>query len=393
MVVRRITSHAPLAAGLKQTGHKVSTVTDPAPFLATIAGVSATMVAIIGGLLVARFVTLDGEQQGAQQLLDGAAGRLAIAQKRADEARQRLWRWQIDDFFDGEVLERAVHGERDVRELRMLGSYTPLSDDDLARVIEVAADEFARARRTLLELRVADEDAPGGDWADFKRLWPGAIDDVTWDAVWEIAYDELLAKRQGSSRPEFPRHDYPLPPVVPDGRNHPDVVRMRIEHEESLRIDVERKQQHAEDVQAEVDQLSRVREAIVRPKGLVGGLVVLGVFTLVGVVYPLWRMSQRPKVLTKGLGESAFWMFLAGLTLLLAYMTYLATRLSSGRRRMVSVPSVEATSTSEAGQDRNHSPGRTWLHSLFKHSRAEVSTADVPSELGVELGPPGPGHF
>ncbi len=50
---------------------------DPTPFLFAIAAVSATLVVIIGGLLVARFVSPDREQQGAQQLLDNASGRCA----------------------------------------------------------------------------------------------------------------------------------------------------------------------------------------------------------------------------------------------------------------------------------------------------------------------------
>ena len=36
--------------------------TDPAPFLSTIIGTSATLVAIVGGLLVARLVSLDSDE-------------------------------------------------------------------------------------------------------------------------------------------------------------------------------------------------------------------------------------------------------------------------------------------------------------------------------------------
>jgi hypothetical protein len=57
-------------------------VADPNAFLSTVAAVSATMVAIVGGLLVARFVAIDGEQQGAQQLLNEAQGRSMTARQR-----------------------------------------------------------------------------------------------------------------------------------------------------------------------------------------------------------------------------------------------------------------------------------------------------------------------
>jgi hypothetical protein len=57
--------------------------TDPTPFLSTIAGASSGPVAIVGGLLVARFVSLDSEQRGAQHVLDDTEARLATARQRA----------------------------------------------------------------------------------------------------------------------------------------------------------------------------------------------------------------------------------------------------------------------------------------------------------------------
>jgi hypothetical protein len=72
---------------------------------------------------------------------------------------------------------------------------------------------------------------------------------------------------------------------------------------------------------------------VVWPKGLGWGLVVLAVFTVVGVVVPLWLMSRGTNRLTVHLGEVVFWLFFAGLALLLAYMTYLSLRLSSRWRQ------------------------------------------------------------
>jgi hypothetical protein len=55
----------------------VSTPTgpDPTTFLAAIAGTSAAMVAIVGGLLVARFVAIASEQDGADKLVQDARER------------------------------------------------------------------------------------------------------------------------------------------------------------------------------------------------------------------------------------------------------------------------------------------------------------------------------
>jgi hypothetical protein len=52
---------------------------DPTPYLSTMTATSAALVSIIGGLLVARFVGLDSEHQGAQKLVAEAEARLALA--------------------------------------------------------------------------------------------------------------------------------------------------------------------------------------------------------------------------------------------------------------------------------------------------------------------------
>jgi hypothetical protein len=71
---------------------------DPSAFLSTIAAASAAMVAIVGGLLVARFVTIASEQEGAQRLLDDAEGRLATGRRREGKARDNLRNSDIEPF-------------------------------------------------------------------------------------------------------------------------------------------------------------------------------------------------------------------------------------------------------------------------------------------------------
>jgi len=303
---------------------------DPTPFLSTIAAVSATLVAIVGGLLVARFVTIDTEQQGAQKLLDDAQGRLTTATRRAQEARENLRRWEINDFFELEVVEAIGSGEREVRELRKIGHYTSLTDEDLTEVVQTVADEFDCARRVLRELRVGDSDAPQVDWQEFKRLWSDAPE-TSWDEVWETAYNELA----GSAQAPQPVRSFVDPlayqrPYVSSltVQAQPEYVALGIQQRDALRANVDRTEQHAEDIEAEVAQLQRARDALVSPKGLGWGLLVLGVFTLVGVIVPLWLMSRATNELTARLGETVFRLFLAGLLALLGYMSALALRLS-----------------------------------------------------------------
>lgn len=119
---------------------------------------------------------------------------------------------------------------------------------------------------------------------------------------------------------------------VPHIPTPPEYVALGIQRRNTLRDDVARAAQHVEDVEEELARLQRARDAIVRPKGLGWGLVVLGSFTLVGVIIPIWLMSRAPERLTAHFGEVVFWLFFAGLLALLGYMSILALRLSGWRK-------------------------------------------------------------
>jgi DNA helicase II / ATP-dependent DNA helicase PcrA len=78
--------------------------------------VSATLVAIIDGSLVARFVSLDSEQDGAQRLFDDAKQLRDAAQLRAGQAKAELFDWEIDNFRR-RCPERLAHGASDMAQL------------------------------------------------------------------------------------------------------------------------------------------------------------------------------------------------------------------------------------------------------------------------------------
>jgi hypothetical protein len=306
----------------------MTAVTDPAPFLSTIAASSAGMVAIVGGLLVARFVTLISEQEGAQHLLDDAEARLVIARRRAKEADQRLYDWDVVHFFEPEVIQAIGSGTQDIAKLRDIGGYTSLSDEQLASEVSVIAAEFDLARRTLEDL-IPPEQRNSDDyvkWEEFSRTVE--LPEIKWEDVWKSVYGGLFYTPRPTSRPLLGNISLPRSVLVP---TVPEYVTQRARRRDGLRANVERTRQQVEDIEGEVVRLRRSREAIVRPKGLGWGLLVLAVFTIVGVIIPVWLMSRAPKRLTAHLGEIVFWLFLSGLLALLGYMGTLALRLSGWR--------------------------------------------------------------
>ncbi|MFD0287707.1 hypothetical protein [Streptomyces lutosisoli] len=59
----------------------------------------------MGGLLVARSVTLDAKQEGTRRVLADAMARGDVAKARAEEARQERLEFEIDDFFGRDASE------------------------------------------------------------------------------------------------------------------------------------------------------------------------------------------------------------------------------------------------------------------------------------------------
>jgi hypothetical protein len=81
-----------LAAG-RPAASGVHVIIDPSPFLTTVVTTSAALVAIIGGLLVAKFVGLDSDQRTSRKILTAARERLELARRRAQKAWHDILRW------------------------------------------------------------------------------------------------------------------------------------------------------------------------------------------------------------------------------------------------------------------------------------------------------------
>jgi hypothetical protein len=185
---------------------------DPAPFLSTVILASAALVAIVGGLLVARFVGLDSDQQSSRKLLNDASDRLSIARRRAEAARQDLIRWDARDFLgEHDVVDAIADGQTDIGELRKLAR-TRLTDDELRMVIHQAAADIAVLRGWLSSeevcerLRDAEYRWRGVSRDDMPALnYPQLAARVLDRFAAELAHDDAEKRRQEEARREDQR--------------------------------------------------------------------------------------------------------------------------------------------------------------------------------------------
>jgi hypothetical protein len=343
--------------------------TDPTPFLSTIAGTSSGLVAIVGGLLVARFVALSSEQEGAQRVLDDAEERLVAARQRAQEAADRLLRWDAWDFlYDREVIQAILDGMTApvfrLADLRRKGDHTRLTDEQITPFVEEIREEMMRALQVLEEAIPDSVEVETQVWDDFRRDTPN-LPPVNWELAWEVVFYRITerraaerkaaaareaAEREATARAMAERFpglagalsitgripslaDFRMPMVPLGARGVPhnaDWESIRARRRDDLAATLERAEQHVEDVKSEVRRFRQARNAIVRPRGLGLGLAILGYFALVGIVVPIWLLSRGPTDLTPRMGGWVLAGFLSGLLALFGYMTILALRLSRG---------------------------------------------------------------
>lgn len=342
-------------------------VADPSTFLSTVTASSAGMVAIVGGLLVARFISLESEQQGAQRLVEEAEGRLRKARERADEAADELRQYEAARFLNQrDVLEAIADGNLEVDELRRIGGECPLTDDELSPFISGYRTEFETAAKALDSAIDHPAKLTPEQWQRL-RDWDSALQqfqsipaDPPIPAVWELALEriidahhhlavELQEQRreqerealrragvsrsmasilQGSSLRPFVSANLP----VAASRIRPLAASLAAAgRHEALRSAADRTEQQVEDIELELKGLRQRRDAIVKPgRQLWPGLLVLGWLSLVGVIVPLWEMSRGPDRFTLFV-KLQFVFFVAGYVPLLAYFVWFTIRLSRAR--------------------------------------------------------------
>ena len=151
---------------------------DPARFLSTIVGASVALVAIIGGLLVARFVGLDNDQRVSRKVPADARERLDTANGRAGTAAEDLLEWDARAFFRSTpvlaAIDRGVSTTRDLIRLRDWRH----SEGDLEPFVAEVTEELSRARVVLPGLVTA----PDSEWDVFRRTAVG-LPDIQWPGV------------------------------------------------------------------------------------------------------------------------------------------------------------------------------------------------------------------
>ena len=166
--------------------YRIRVSADPGRSCSTIILASAGLVAIVGGLLVARFVGLDTDERSNRRVLVDAAERLASACRRAGEAHHNLLAWEARSFLnDNKILNAIGQGISDLEALRRLED-CPLSDQELSPFVTEVSRGVSQARQVLADYVPEPDD----DWEQFRRARVD-LPEIRWPWVWDKVFAEI----------------------------------------------------------------------------------------------------------------------------------------------------------------------------------------------------------
>jgi len=342
-----LTTARPAASGAHVT-------IDPAPFLSTIITTTGALVAIIGGLLVARFISLDSDQRASRKVLKGARDRLELARRRAQAAWGGILRWDAGSFFGTPDVVEAVldKGVASPSELMRMASWEH-EPGELAPFVTELAEEANRAREAITP-RIGSDDM---FWSDFRRRCHD-LPEIRWPSVWEHVYASIAKERAAKEAAADEARRRAAPPRSAMERQLDDMndaltrsrqdqaLMMRVSvpppptdyaaiaarRSDDLRANHVRAQQQVEDLEAELRRLEQEHAEIVRPDArLWWGVGILIVFTALGVVLPLWVMAAGPHDLAP-VRWWVFYPFIGSLALLIGYIVLYLIQLTRNRR-------------------------------------------------------------
>ena len=317
--------------------------------LSAITQASAALIAIVGGLLVSRYVTLHAEQQGARRRADDLARREAEARSHLADTERDLALYFIDDFLDDDEVFEVILREKGQASLDDALTAKDTDASDLNRELledqfSALQDEFLLAVHNLLP--VVPEGRDHDEWLDFRK---GNNFPVGHRAMWKWTYDQIVEDRiesakkaERKSRKNVPYGglfgpDYDVSSIY--GLSSPEVRGLRnvvaSQHEiaqvNSLRSRVEAARAEVRALEQERRLAEETFEATRQPEGFMLALQVLSTLAVLGMGVPVVIMAFVPSSLPLFARVGVVVVFFVGVALLLRFLFVYAAYLRGAR--------------------------------------------------------------
>jgi hypothetical protein len=295
--------------------------------LATVATAAAALVAIVGGLLVSRVVSLASERSGLIHRRDDLRGQLATERERRDELDRRWVERDADDILSGHYEELAAVPPQVALEEWIAEDGANRTSEEVLPFVEEVVRELAEAREALEPIFTPDgtkDTLSALERSGMVTIPPGKR------AYYEGAYDRL-------------EREYPYkPPPDPFGVGALAPIQSSIDYSRltaapivagsharyhQLVRDADEAHHRVASVEVQLEQAELALARVSRPVGVGAGVGVLAYFGTVGTLVPFGMMMFEPR-LKAGAGWTAIGLFASGLAALLGYVIWQVNHLT-----------------------------------------------------------------
>ena len=276
--------------------------------ISTIITATAALVAIIGGFLVSRVITLAGEKQSIERRLQEIDNDLTIKKEMLENIEKVIFEEDIDDFIQNHCEELIIEG-KSLEEILRDDDSCNFSEEDLKPYVE----ELITIRDKTIEMIEKSEDLPS-DFTEFIN--DNGIQIEGKKSWYELVYKIIRKNVLGTG------FLYDLePPVlsIMDAQTYREKVKYRDElRNEVYFLSVRKNEQQ------------KILNDYVKPYGLWSGLAVLIYSCIVGIAYPCILLPYPEEtyndVKTKWLLISLFFSALIAIFIYLAVSMHKLTR-------------------------------------------------------------------
>lgn len=298
--------------------------------LSTLAQSSAAIVAIVGGFLVSRLVQLSSERGGLRRRLADAEGELQHVEQLYAEAhdyrlansQEEFFRWVIEDLVK---VEGEVDLGKFVENLIPRGS----SPKEMGPYLEELVKRVATAREAIAQF-VNDDEVADLELEELQKRG------LVVPSTEVLIYVQVVYQLQ---------QQLPIPHVnlgfmgsMPDpmfsAALSPSLVGSSFVATDARRLDESIRDEQQFDsrrtiLAAEVKRVASEIRSLGRPAGVVAAIVILGIYSLLGVVAPVVAMTLSPDALDPWEAWLLVGLFVSGLVVVLIYIGWYAATLGT----------------------------------------------------------------
>lgn len=283
---------------------------EPTAFLSTIAASAAALVAIVGGLLVSRVISLATERGGLQQRLHDLAAERDLAEDRRRDLDKQLLGYDLErclsscrwQFIEGNGVSIAEVISENAPDRQF---------DELGQRIQAEATRFDAIRKTL---------GPAFDknyghmtreqFTTTAKIPVPKAEGEDWDDVWDV-----LKEQNGDLPGAGLLRSLSTIAAKPSSKK---ILSMNAE--QTLRRDLDNADAAMRSLDSKLSQAELALAQVAKPVGVTPGLVVLACVVFSGVIIPLVLMALGVESLDRIGAFLVLGSFATGLVGLMVYV-------------------------------------------------------------------------